>query len=433
MRADVVVVGAGVAGCTVARILAGKGHDVALVELKSEESIGEKVCGDGVAKRELERVGYIPRGEDIECRVKGIQAYDHKGERLFAVTGEGYTLDRKSFGQTLLTRAQDAGVTLYHRTLATAPLTKRSHMIGLEVRDLHSRRKKKFKALITVDASGVATAMRRKLPSDWWPSEKILPHVLGLGYREIRKTESEAIDSCHLYYDWTVAPGGYLWVIPKRTPLCNAGILTSPPPGDATTLKNALHRFAESNAILKGSTPVEGAFGVVPMTKPLSCPVWDGFLTVGDAANHPNPSNGGGIGPALEAAEKAAEAASAALSVGSVTTEILWAYPKSFMRTRGAKHAASATLKDLMYSLTSDQVECLLSCLGIRGEYTTTDLLKEVSTTDKIRIFAKMAKDPRLLLATIEAVGMMRAVRDYYEAYPETSAAFPQWSAIHPD
>lgn len=216
MKVDVVVVGAGVAGCTAARLLAKDGYNVALIELKAEERIGEKVCGDGVGRQELESVGYTPKSEDIERRVKGIRVYNDRGGELFTIIGEGYTLNRKNFGQTLLGRAQDAGVILHDRNLATTPLIKDGSMIGLEVKDLHSRQKREFKASLTIDASGFAASLRRRLPPNWWPSEKTPLHALGLGYREIRKTDGAAIDHCSLYYDWSLAPGGYFWVIPKE-------------------------------------------------------------------------------------------------------------------------------------------------------------------------------------------------------------------------
>jgi geranylgeranyl reductase family protein len=427
MRVDVAVVGAGVAGCMVAGLLAKDGYNVALIELKAEEEIGEKVCGDGVGRQELERVGYIPKSEDVECRVKGIRFYNNRGGEIFTIIGEGYTLNRKNFGQTLLRRAQDSGVILHDKNLATTPLIMEGGIIGFEAKDLHSHQKREFKASLTIDASGIATSLRRRLPPNWWPSEKTPSHALGLGYREIRKADGAAIDHCNLYYDWSLAPGGYFWIIPKGESLCNIGILTSPPTQHPTNLKRILKRFADSNPLLKGSNSIEEAFGIVPMTVPLSCPVWNGFLTIGDAANHPNPFNGGGIGPALEAAKIAAEATSKALSLGIPTMERLWAYPKAFMKTRGAKHATSSILKDLMHSLTNDHVQRLLGCFGIKGEYTTTDFLKEMSTMDKICIFARMVRTPRLLLGTAKAIKTMRKTKGHYKAYPNTPSNFLRW------
>ena len=46
---DVVIAGAGIAGCTAAKFIAKSGYRVALIDSLPESKIGIKVCGDGVA------------------------------------------------------------------------------------------------------------------------------------------------------------------------------------------------------------------------------------------------------------------------------------------------------------------------------------------------------------------------------------------------
>jgi len=57
MKFDVIVVGAGTAGCLAAKTTAEAGLKVCLVERKNQKDIGEKVCGDALGEHHLKTVG----------------------------------------------------------------------------------------------------------------------------------------------------------------------------------------------------------------------------------------------------------------------------------------------------------------------------------------------------------------------------------------
>ncbi len=54
---DVIVVGAGTAGCLAAKTVAEKGLNVALIEKKPQTEIGEKICGDALGEHHLKFLG----------------------------------------------------------------------------------------------------------------------------------------------------------------------------------------------------------------------------------------------------------------------------------------------------------------------------------------------------------------------------------------
>ncbi len=54
---DVLVVGAGTAGCLAAKTVAEAGLKVCLVERKRREEVGEKVCGDALGEHHLKTLG----------------------------------------------------------------------------------------------------------------------------------------------------------------------------------------------------------------------------------------------------------------------------------------------------------------------------------------------------------------------------------------
>ena len=76
MKYDVIVVGAGTAGCLAAKTVAEAGLKVCLVERKRREEIGEKVCGDALGEHHLKTLGLEkPQGGELEKRIEGIKIF----------------------------------------------------------------------------------------------------------------------------------------------------------------------------------------------------------------------------------------------------------------------------------------------------------------------------------------------------------------------
>ena len=73
---DLLIVGAGTAGCIAARTATEKGLDVCLIDCKPEDKVGDKVCGDAIGKHHFDRLGLsYPAGEEFECDMHGTDVY----------------------------------------------------------------------------------------------------------------------------------------------------------------------------------------------------------------------------------------------------------------------------------------------------------------------------------------------------------------------
>jgi len=105
-KLDVIVVGAGTAGCLAAKTTAEAGLKVCIIERKRKEEIGEKICGDALGEHHLKTVGLEkPQGGELEKRIEGIKIHSPDLETVFAIKYEdyvGYMLNRHLFGQWLL-------------------------------------------------------------------------------------------------------------------------------------------------------------------------------------------------------------------------------------------------------------------------------------------------------------------------------------------
>ena len=90
---DVIVVGAGTAGCLAAKTMAEAGLKVCLVERKRREAIGEKICGDALGEHHLKTVGLEkPQGDEFEKKIEGIKIFSPDLESTFTIAQRGVCL-----------------------------------------------------------------------------------------------------------------------------------------------------------------------------------------------------------------------------------------------------------------------------------------------------------------------------------------------------
>jgi flavin-dependent dehydrogenase len=158
MKYDVVIVGAGTAGCLAAKTAAEAGLKVCIVERKNRREIGEKVCGDALGEHHLRALGLNPPQQgEIERRIEGVKIYSPDLETVFTVRHEdfsGYLLNRRLFGQWLLNLALDEGAVLYDSMLCLEPIIEGGYVVGVSARDLRTGEKIQFEGKAVVDASG---------------------------------------------------------------------------------------------------------------------------------------------------------------------------------------------------------------------------------------------------------------------------------------
>ena len=128
MRYDVIVVGAGTAGCLAAKTAAEAGLKVCLVERKSQREIGEKICGDALGEHHLKALNLKPpQHGELERRIEGVKIYSPDLETVFTVRHEdfsGFLLNRHLFGQWLLRMALNSGAELLDSTQCLEPMVK---------------------------------------------------------------------------------------------------------------------------------------------------------------------------------------------------------------------------------------------------------------------------------------------------------------------
>ena len=120
------------------------------------------------------------------------------------------------------------------------------------------------------------------------------------------------------------APGGYLWVFPKGDGTANIGLGIGAKYNKKQSAKKYLDQFIEKK--YPHATIHTTMCGGVPCAKPMSNPISDNIMLVGDAAHFINPITGGGIAAAMKSGMFAGQVASEAISAEDYSENFLQRY-----------------------------------------------------------------------------------------------------------
>jgi len=434
---DVIVVGAGTAGCMAAKTVAKAGLTVCLIDRKDRNEIGDKVCGDAVGKHHFDNLGLMyPKGEELERDISGVKIYSPDLKTVFRLVGEGltgFTVNRHILGQRLLKDAIDAGAVLTDSTHVVEPIIEDGFVRGILAEDLKRCSKSELRGEVTVDASGFSTVIRRKLPSEFGIDQSINKEDQVVCYREIRelKNEIEEPDFIEMYLELKVAPGGYCWIFPKAENRVNVGLGVAAV-SNFPNPKDQLYKYVLSGPLFEKSVLVHGGGGYDPTRRPLNSFVGNGVVVVGDAACQVNPVDGGGIGPSMMGGKIAGEVISEALENGTPDRESLWPINSRYMKTYGVRHAGLDVFRLFLQSLTNEDLN-----YGMRYRLMSEeDVLNagmggdaRLNVTDATRRIFRGLGRISFLRRLYTMAKMVKKAKTLYKEYPNSPGEMPEWKA----
>src|SRR6266852_9831018 len=170
-RTDVVVVGAGIAGCMSAATIAmrGKGKvGVVLLDRNPPTDVGKKntlgwVCGDAVGEHHIkyvhDRVGVTYGLPEMENHVSAVYVYSPDMKVRVPFEGPGFVLDRPKFGKRLLDDAIKAGVEFRGGVQALDLVEESGMIVGLKGQTVGGTVNQPFemRTKLVIDTSGMST------------------------------------------------------------------------------------------------------------------------------------------------------------------------------------------------------------------------------------------------------------------------------------
>jgi len=435
-KIDVIVVGAGTAGCIAAKTIAESGLKVAIVEKNKRENIGEKICGDAIGEHHLTFLGLEkPNGGELEAKIDGMKIYSPDENTTFTVADndfKGYILNRHLFGQWLLKKATDRGAQLFDNTNFRSPIIEKSAVVGITAKNMKTNEPIELRSKVVIDATGFFGMVRKQLPDELGIDREIDNEDVEACYREIRQLtqESENTKYCEIYLNQKASPGGYIWIFPKGGARVNVGIGALMRKTGYPNPKEQLYNTAFKKPMFNGSQVLTGGAWFDPVRRPLDNMVSNGVAIIGDAASLVNPIHGGGIGPSMLSGHFAGKHIVEALGKGEPTKEALWGYNKQYIDTYGKKQGVLDIFKIFLLSCSDDDLN-----YGMNQKLMTEDDVLKAGMGDEFKL--NITETAKRVFRGITRMGFlnklrltvttMKELRVHYNTYPATPVGFETW------
>jgi geranylgeranyl reductase family protein len=298
---DVIVVGAGPAGATLAYELAKKG--IGVLVLEKEKLPRYKCCAGGVTSKAAKLLDF-DISEVVEDVIYELSFTFNLGSPYLGQHSQPliYTVMRDVFDYFLVMRAQQLGAVLVDGQKVTQVQVS-ADWVEISTAD------NIFRSRLVVGADGAYSVVARELGMG-----RSMEYIAGIE-SEIVVPEEELVKwKSRVQIDLGCIPGGYAWVFPKRNHLSiGAGCLAS----KARHLDRHHQKFLNSLSI--GSYTIARSSSHLIPTCTKGRLVWqDKALLLGDAAGLTDPLTGEGIYNAIQSAQLAAPVIENSLLTGKV-------------------------------------------------------------------------------------------------------------------
>jgi len=429
---DVVVAGAGTAGCYAAATVANAGYDVVLLERKPEEEGGHIACGDA-----LKGAGAFPEAipkSQIEPAMTNT-GVDHGRFEIpqentvleIPVPGELAVIDRWEYGRQIIEGARSAGVDVQFGTVVQDVRQDDAGRVT-GVRAVRDGDPVTYESEMVIDGAGALSILQDK--ADFSGSAfdtNVSYQQFCSAYREVVTVPDPVEWSDALVFKPTERAAGYLWYFPRTDTEINAGLgfqMTEEPMQLIDDLKRDLRARPE----FEGATVEDKLGAALPTRRPYDSAVAPGFIAAGDAAGHVNPTTGGGIGGAAFAGTYAGQQAVEAIGSGDLGEAALWEYNKRVMDDFGARFA---TLDVYNIFTTAYDIDDLMALLAALPAEKIAESLYSGETDIGLWLKLKTAVKAIGHLGTVrdlyETKQLAERVLDHYENYPADPADFEHW------
>ncbi|WP_135533672.1 geranylgeranyl reductase family protein [Halostella pelagica] len=429
---DIVVVGGGTAGCFAAATAADRGVDVALLERKSEEEAGHIACGDAIKGKNtfpdvIDREYLKEESFQNQNIERAVFENPHSGDDIdIPLPASGAVLDRTRYGEVLLEEADRIGTDIEYDTVVQDVIQEDGRVTG--VRAKRKGEALTYEANVVIDGAGALSILQDKADlEDATFDTNVDYSQFCSAYREIVHVEDPVEWHDAIVFKPTEELG-YLWYFPRSETEINAGLgfqMNKEP----MELVDVLKRDLENREEFDGAEVEDKLGAALPTRRPYDSATGPGFVAVGDAAGHVNPTTGGGIPGAAKAGHWAAQQAIEAIEKDDVGEANLWEYNQRIMQDFGKRFAAmdlynifgsAHEVDELVAVVSSLPGQQLVDALGSKGT-------SSMSLGLKLKTILKTFGHWETLYELYKVHECAERLKEVYNEYPSSPDGFDQW------
>lgn len=318
---DVIVMGGGPAGSTIASILAREGRKVVLFEKERfpRHHIGESLMTDTyfTFKRMglLEKLKASPFVRKYSVQFANPAGRESRPFYFFeanhhecAVT---WQVTRAQFDLMLIEHAEEQGAQVYQETQIKRVLFEGNRAVGVEAR-FKDGSLREFHAPVIVDATGQSAMLSNKF--GWRVRDPKLKKAVLYSYFKGAHREPDLNGGATLVLRTPLGSNGWFWYIPLENDITSVGVVADPEylvQGRGQDLAKIFHEEIEKVESCKkrvaGATRVDKIYSILDYSYRSKSCAGDGFILIGDAYGFLDPIYSSGVLLALKMAELAAD------------------------------------------------------------------------------------------------------------------------------
>jgi digeranylgeranylglycerophospholipid reductase len=341
---DVIVIGAGPAGSTTAKVMAKAGFDVQLIEKRKP---GEtKTCAGDISK---------PLAMKLALNTSIVES-SISHEVLHFPWGRAtcyfnrVTVLREKFDKFLTDKAISCGAKVFFESIVIG-VRRKGPSMEVEIKNRKTGEIFSMFSRMIVFADGPSTLSAKAFPGVGFAGS---PSNLALAARYELECKNNGINYYELFYGQDLSPWGYAWIFPTKNSLnVGVGSLLSKLKRSRTKITDILNYFVRnrhgSSENLRHKPILDLKVALIPLA-PAKKIFGPACLVVGDAAGMVDPLRGCGIDNAVSAGELAGHIAVGALNLNDLSEkqlsryQTLWECSPNFLTIKRNYQIARALL-----------------------------------------------------------------------------------------